>query len=580
MSWEDLNAKYGGQGSAEGSDWEALAKKYQPKAEKEKPKAEPVTDFSGNLRFATPLGTVDTGIPLPQSVNKGLAQIGSGLSDWGLAARQLTASDKPKTATDLVTGQTDSSRLRQEVMDKRIRDQALNEGFVGKINNFAGKALPAMAVPQVGGAPFTSGMMAGGITGMMEPTAEGESRTANALMGTGAGAIVPGVAAGFRALMKPNAEVSALAQKAQQYGIPVSAADLSQNGLVKGVRSFLNDLPIVGRPGAALKEQQQQALNKAVGGQFGAAESRLTPDVMDAAKQRMGAEFDRLWGGNTLQVDAPMFQQMQALRAAAGDLPKNKAAEMLSKLDDLWSKATPNAQGVPTISGEAANKFQQWLRTEARPGSLLENELGTLRKSIIDAFNRSITPADAAALTANRAQYKAFKTVEPLLNKGATGVAGRAEGDIPAALLPAAVNQSYRNLSSQTSQPALAELAQIAGRLLVDRAPQTGGSARALAQNALGASPMFVGGAGLTAGLDAALTAGAGTAASVGVPYLANALLNSPRIGANLLQQPQARALLASPDAPAAAKRALYNALMSGTVAAPIGWLQSPALEQ
>ena len=65
------------------------------------------------------------------------------------------------------------------------------------------------------------------------------------------------------------------------------------------------------------------------------------------------------------------------------------------------------------------------------------------RKSFY-AFNRSVSPDDAAALALTQKKYKAFKTVEPLLAKGEAGVAGRRAGDVPAALLPSAVFNSYK----------------------------------------------------------------------------------------------------------------------------------------
>lgn len=532
----------------------------KPKAAAQE-KPDPVTDFKGNLQFATPLGTLDTGIPLPEFVNKGLAQLGSGLADWSLGSRQIMASNKPKTASDLVTGQTEASRLQQEAAEKRKFDKPLNEGWAGAINNFAGKVLPSFAAPQIAGAPIASGVLAGGVVGAFEPTAPGESRTANTVTGAGLGGVIPGGAAIVRKVA--SASVDPTAQLALKYNIPVSPADLSSNRFVKGLRSVLDDVPIIGMPGASLKAKQQAALNEAVGDAMGAKSKSLMPDVMSQNKQRMVSEFDRIWGSNSLEVDANLFQRLQSLRSSAQDMPAEQGRRVLSQIDDFLSRAQPNQAGAPTIPGDTANAFQKWLREKSAGNTELAKDAGELRKAIISAFNRSVSPEDAAALTQNRSQYKAFKTVEDLLDKAAVGMGGRITGDVPAALLPGAVKQSYQGLSSQTSQPALAEIAQVAGRYLTDRTPQTGGSPRAALQNAglLG---------GLTAGgaLSNPLAAAAGAGTATGL----NWALNSPTLGKAMVSPKVSSGLLSlsKPELDRMAAEAMGLTLQR----APLGLLQ------
>lgn len=281
-------------------------------------------------------------------------------------------------------------------------------------------------------------------------------------------------------LVRPNAKVNPLAVKAvDEYGIPLSIGDVTDSKLIKSTRSFLNDLPIIGRSGDALKEAQTKAFNKAVGGTFGSAEESLTPQVIDQAKKRLGGEFDRIWNNNALTVDSQMFQKVNDLDTLAQKLPKAEGQSLRAEIQDLLSKVQQDNAGNLIVPGETANKFQSYLRRRAEGSSGLKNELNDLRQTIIGAFNRSVAPQDAAALTLNRTQYKALKTVEPLLNSAEVGVAGRQAGDVPMALLPNAVNRSYSNPAGTP----LADLSAIGSRFLMDRTPQTGGSARAMVQN-------------------------------------------------------------------------------------------------
>ncbi len=520
MTWDELDAKYGGAAGGAPDTLDELDKRFAKslKGPPEKPKAEPVTDFSGNLR----LGPLDTGIPLPQFVNKRLAQLGSGIADWTTRLDQLTG-----------------NATTQQVDEKRKLDAGLRDDFTGKALGVAGRALPAFAIPFAAGAPITSGVLGGGAMGFMSPVGTGESATANTALGAALGGVLPAAAAGFRAIARPDAATADTIRKAERFNIPVGIGDVSRNGLVKGATSLTNDLPVLGLPGQMLKARQQEALNEAVGAQFGAQAKRLTPDVVDSAKQRMGAEFDRIWGRNSLTVDAPLFGKLTQAQQLVNDLPPAQAARLQKEIDGFFSKMQPGPGGAPTVSGDAANLFQQWLRKQSsgQPDAVKE-ALGELRQAVIQSFNRSVGPADAAALTMNRTQYKAFKTVEPLLDKGAVGTAGRAEGDIPATLLPEAVRRSYSGLSSQQSGPALADIAQVAGRLLTDRTPQTGGSARAALQN------MGIGGALAAGGSVAPLTTGVASGATMA----GNWLLNSPAARRALLDPPRARGLLAQPS--------------------------------
>jgi hypothetical protein len=325
-------------------------------------------------------------------------------------------------------------------------------------------------------------------------------------------------------LFKPNIKNAELAKKAiDEYGIPLGVADISGSSATKALRSILNDAPFTGGIGARQLEQTQGGFNRAVGRTFGADAGKLTPEVLDAAKKKMGAEFDRLWGRNNLVVDESMMGKMSELDAIAAKLPKNEGQSLKAEINDILSKVTEDGAGNLVINGDVANKFQSYLRRRAESSSGLKTELSDLRRTMLDAFKRSVSPEDAAALSSNMGQYKSFKTVEPLLNKGEAGVAGRAAGDVPASLLPSALAQNY----SRVAGSPLADLSQIGSQFLVNRTPQTGGSARAAIQNsALGAALAY---GGMSNPLLAALTIPTAMGANkyLGSPAVAQRLLSS-----------------------------------------------------
>ena len=425
-------------------------------------------------------------------------------------------------------------------------------GAGGAVANVAGRGIGAVAPSLLPKAqPLLAAIQSGGMTA---PGANLLTRTAggaitggvtaaavnpeDAVAGAVAGGAMPGAVRALGAVgsavgrqFRPGGESAQLARRAIDMGAPLGIADVAEGKFTKAVRSVLNDAPLTGGIGAAQNDAKQKWFNRAVGEVFDAADDKLTPQVMDTAKQKMGAEFDRIWSNNALKVDNQLLTTLSKTRANASMLPKADRTRILSMLDDLEGQVVQAADGSMVIPGEVANRYQSAIRKASDSAQgFLKNDLSALRKDVIGAFNRSVSPDDAAALALNQKKYKVFKTVEPLLNKGELGVAGREAGDVPAGLLPGAVLQSYK--SNPAGSP-LAELSKIGSKYLVDRSPQTGGSARALIQNsaiggALGAG-MF------TNPLLAApvIPAAMGLNQLLGAPMLARGLLNAqaPQMG-------------------------------------------------
>jgi hypothetical protein len=425
-------------------------------------------------------------------------------------------------------------------------------GVGGAVANVAGRGLGAVAPSLLPKAqPLLSAIQSGGMTA---PGANLLTRTAGGAVTGGvtaaavnpedvasgalAGAAMPGAvralgAAGSAAgrQLRPGGENAQLARRAMDMGAPLGIADVAEGKFTKAVRSVLNDAPLTGGIGAAQNDAKQKWFNRAVGEVFDAADDKLTPQVMDAAKQKMGSEFDRIWSNNSLRVDNQLMTTLSKTRANATMLPKAERSRIISMLDDLEGQVVQAADGSMVIPGEVANRYQSSIRkaSESAQG-FLKNDLTNLRKDVIGAFNRSVSPDDAAALALNQKKYKAFKTVEPLLNKGELGVAGREAGDVPAGLLPGAVLQSYK--SNPAGSP-LAELSKMGSKYLVDRSPQTGGSARALIQNSAIGGALGVGMFSnplLAAGV---IPVGMGMNQVLGSPMLARGLLSTqaPQMG-------------------------------------------------
>jgi hypothetical protein len=533
---------------------------------------------------ADPMASVKTPAQRRQDLGNEVAGLFRGLGSIG--ATLLAPGDAYKDRIARLTGQPAPMKndQRREGMDRGLQEMgAQPDSGRYKGGKIGGEVLGTLGVgPAVAGlarlapgaaaaAPYLSAVETGGASaagmagtrGMLARTAGGAT-TGAASAGlvnpedAGAGAVIgagmPGAAkiAGWaggqvggaaRSMLGPNINNPPLADKAlNQYGIPLGLADVSASNATKALRSVLNDAPITGGIGSRQAEGVQQGFNAAVGDTFGAKAPSLTPAVLDAAKKRMGSEFDRIWNSNALQVDGAFMQKLSDLQNAAAKLPRSEGGSLDAEITDLLSKVTPDAQGNLIVPGDVANKFQSYLRRRAEGSAGLRNELNDLRQAVISAFNRGVSPADAAALTMNRGQYKAFKTVEPLLTGAEAGVAGRQVGDVPASLLPQAVRKSY---GSNIAGSPFEDLTQIGSQYIADRVGRTGGSTRAMIQNSALGSALTLGATASPMAALSAIPAAAGVQGLLGSPRVARAAVAAAQSPSGLLSlDPEIQRLL------------------------------------
>lgn len=518
--------------------------------------AKPVLDGIKNAAAGAVRGAGSIGATLMAPIDAGARALGVQNDFIGRTDRRESMDSALR---ELVGADTESLSYKGGKLGGEIA------GTLGVGPALAGGATAARVAPSLVNAIRTAGMTAGAPASLATRAAGGALtggasaalvNPEDALAGGAIGAVAPaalrgaGAAGGSLGLLMARGGVNnpTLANAAiNKYNIPLGMADVSDSGMAKAARTILNDAPIIGRVGDKQKEAIQEGFNAAVGGTFGAKAPKLTAQVMDSAKKRMGGEFDRLWGQNSLTVDAPFMQTIQDLQSRAAKLPKSEGDSLAAEINDLLNRATPGPNGAPTIPGDVANAFQQHLRRRSEGSAALKNELGDLRNGIFGAFSRSVSPSDAQALTAVRGQYKAFKTVQPLLESAEAGVAGRAAGDVPAGLLPQAVRKSY---SEGVAGSPLAELSQIGSQYVADRVARTGGSNRAMLQNSALGALLGLGGYTNPVVTAATLPAAYGLQRYLGSPAAAASMVR--RANAPTIQQSSALEQLLYRSAPTA----------------------------
>lgn len=382
----------------------------------------------------------------------------------------------------------------------------------------------------------------------------------NALLGGSIGAVAPfalGTAGKFgNALLgKTSPEVAQLADLARsKYGIPIGPGQISESPMVKVADSVVNKMPFSG--GTVSNAQQASAFNRAVSKVFGENAASITPDVMGRASTRIGDMFEDAAGKTPQIVGDPSFDQkiLDVMTNAQMSLTEQQMKPLMQQFDNIVRKFQ---QGKGSITGEVYQELTKkgsplWNAMKSGDPGIRDTALA-LRSVLDDAFERSASPEVVQMLRTARAQWKAMKTVEDLVEKSPTG-------DINPALLMGAVRKSYGDMAYGGGGD-LADLARIGQQFL--KAPPSSGTAERLAVMNMLTKVGGVGGVAATAALNPGSIP---LMAAVGVPAAAGYLAAAKGAGSLLRSNTLANKLIGNSLGAAANPNAIKagNLLLRG----------------
>jgi hypothetical protein len=246
---------------------------------------------------------------------------------------------------------------------------------------------------------------------------------ANAAAGLAAAGSIQGLASLLNAPgLSP--EIAAWAAKARDvYGIPLAATDMSQNATVRTLGSINRNLLMGGS--AAHDEAVSDAITKGISNTIGENTTRVTPDVMTAARTRIGNELDRIGAATTVQADNPFLNDLQNIqteaRSTTGWMPASSNPQMgaiQNQLDDVLNRAAAHNGVIP------GDVFQDMVKqgtpldlTANNPDPVIAGYGQRIHDALFDAWERSAPPDEVQNLQAARFQWKNMKAIEPLVEK-------------------------------------------------------------------------------------------------------------------------------------------------------------------
>lgn len=292
-----------------------------------------------------------------------------------------------------------------------------------------------------------------------------------------------------------------LAGRAAELGIDIPADRIANSKPLNSVAAGLNYVPFSGR--AAVEDRMQDQLNTALTRTFGQNSKNVT-QALRQARTDLGAEFDRVLRSTAVRVDDQLLDDLVAAgERATKELETGQAAIIKNQIDEILLKAD---SGV--MDGQAAYNIKKTLDRIGKQNTPQAFYSDDLRRTLMEAMNRSMSPEAASAFAQTRKQYGNMLTLDRLAQGGADG------------------NVSIARLGNlrDVRDPELRDLVDISAQFLKPRESSHSASQRAFATMGAAGAGAF-GGAGALFG---------GIAAGRGV----NKLLDSAMVRNAIMAQP------------------------------------------
>ena len=407
----------------------------------------------------------------------------------GMSGTDKFLSGAGKALTDIGrgVGQMVGLTSQKDIDEAKARDAALMNTGAGMAGNVVGNVaatLPAAFIP--GANTVVGSAVIGGALGAAQPVATGESRLENAAIGGAGGAAgqVLGNAVG-RAIRPVQSQLSepvaGLAAKAEQvYGIPLNAAQKTGSRPLKIIDSVLDNMPLTADRQALAKELQRNAFNKATLATVGETAEKATPDVLNAARTRIGDSFNALSDRNAVRLGNDFINALAKVESGVNEFSNPGIRTTIDKALDLASRGN--------IDGRTYQNVRSTLGKQAQGAFSSGNaELGQALKSVKSALDsaadQSVSAADKEAWQTARSQWQNLKVLEKAAApNSADAVAGNVS---PAKLAQALLSVDRKGMTYGTRGDDLSDLARIGQALLKNSVPDSGTAQRSFYQRML-----------------------------------------------------------------------------------------------
>lgn len=255
-------------------------------------------------------------------------------------------------------------------------------------------------------------------------------------------------------------------------GVDLTAGQTTGSNMLRNVESEVG-----GGTAASLMERQGEQFTSAALRRAGIEADRASPEVVDQAFNRIGAQFDDLASRTSVPLDKRLQDDMLSAVVDYQDTA-GAVAPVVERIMNRTAELAGRNNGV--LEGEAYKS----LRTEIgdlsqRADATTKMALGDLREALDDAVERSMSPSFVENWRTTRNQYRNMLALE----RAATGAGeNAAAGIISPSQLRNATVVAHGRRNYARGQGDFAELAR-AGEGVMKPLPNSGTAARTAARN-------------------------------------------------------------------------------------------------
>lgn len=420
---------------------------------------------------------------VPDAVAAGMRGVGLPAPDAGFYTNKL------KDAWNAVGGAMAApvnEALRSQGIDlgKEKAENTLERGAYGGGRGVADAAsmyLPAAGIAKAAAPGLTKEVAGVLATQPVLQTAAGAAggavgeATDSPLLGAATAMAVPALAGAGQRLANPvraslGPEQARLAQVAASEGISLTPAQQTGSRPLAAMESVFGTLPLTSGPQRAIQQGQQTAFNKAALSRAGIDAEQATPEVLSAAAQKLGGQFNDLAAKTTVAFDDDFLKSLnQVSTRYASKLPTNVKPVVDSYVADL-AQFTDGMPGA--VYQQARSDLTRQAKATVNSDPMLSNTLRGIRDALDDAAERSLPAEIRQQWQDVRRQYGNLKTIEKAMSNTTAGAAG---GDISPTQLSMAVKQAGNYARGAGD---LNELSRVGTAFLRDNVPNSGTAER------------------------------------------------------------------------------------------------------
>lgn len=349
----------------------------------------------------------------------------------------------------------------------------------GKYASSAAEFIPG-AVVAPGGAVrnAVTGVAAGlgsELAGQMTEGTKGEpfARVAGAV----AGGAAPGIASRAITPLQIAPERMAAVKALEAEGVPLTAGQKTGYRPLQWAEATLGDMPGAGGKAAQVQREQAKAFTAAALRRVGEEADSATPEVMKAAKERIGGMFESVMPKATVSMDEAFAKK---IGDAVTEYTRTTIPGQRPRLPDDVANSivdfAQNQRGV--IYGDQLKSLRSELTRYSTTNPELQKFLGKVRAALDDLVIRGAGPEVAKEAATARNQWRNMKLLEE-----AVGGAGEnaAQGLISPQMLRSVVSRGNDKAQYVRGHGDFADLAR-AGNIAMPQLPQSGTQPRTYIQ--------------------------------------------------------------------------------------------------